>query len=252
MAAGRTRGGHDACAGFRRSGDAPRAGFPAEPAGRGPGRPAAPLLRRSDQGQDRRHHVHLHELHRHLPDHHRAHDADRGQARRCARPRHLHRLADGRPGERHAGEAEGLFESLQHRPWLDLRDRKAGRHPRDQLPARRTQQGAERAPQRDRARQRRHRRMAARQRDGRSRARHDFDPRDGSEIPRSGSPGARQSGDEHGPRDGHAARAVDVQEDLHRLPHHWRRRQGRPGPARRHRAARPRLAGAATCAIRSA
>ena len=40
------------------------------------------------------------------------------------------------------------------------------------------------------------------------------DPRDGSEIPRSGAPGARQSGDEHRPGDGHAARPVDVQEDL--------------------------------------
>ena len=57
---------------------------------------------------------------------------------------------------------------------------------------------------------------------------------------------------EHGPRDGHAARTGDVQEDVHRLSHHRSRRQGRAGPARRHRAARPRVAGAATCAIRSA
>ena len=49
---------------------------------------------------------------------------------------------------------------------------------------------------------------------------------------------------EHGSGDGHAARTGDVQEDMHRLPHHRRRRQGRAGPARRHRAARSRLAGA--------
>jgi cytochrome oxidase Cu insertion factor (SCO1/SenC/PrrC family) len=55
-------------------------------------------------------------------------------------------------------------------------------------------------------------------------------------------PAARNSADEHRPGDGHAARTGDVQEDLCALPHHRSRRQGRTGPARRHRAARPCLA----------
>ena len=76
------------------------------------------------------------------------------------------------------------------------------------------------------------------------------DPRDGPEMARAGAAGSAQSRDEHRPGDGHAARTGDVQEDLRALSHHRRRRQSGAGPARRHRAARPRLACRATCAIR--
>ena len=85
------------------------------------------------------------------------------------RQRFLHRLDDGRPGERHAGEAEGLFEGVRTGPgWTFVTGKPEDIRAINYRLGERSKV-LERAPQRDRARQRRHRRMAARQRDGRSR-----------------------------------------------------------------------------------